>query len=373
VFQKIFLVKSQRKSLLFKLLMLSVIATILIIFGCGSKQPARIEAPRDAEADASQAPEVIELKLAHFWPSAHQIETEFVPNWANAIEEATKGRVKITSYPGETLLKAAEIYDGVVTGIADIGISCYAYTRGRFPVMEAFELPGITYNNSRVSSRTAWEGAQKLNPAELQDAKHLMIFSTGPGVLMTKSPVQTLRALERMEIRATGISAETLKLLGATPVAMPQSEAYEALSKGVVKGNLAPLETLKGWKFAEVVNYVTDAPFLYNTLFFVVMNQSKWSFLPADVQQAIEEASARYYEEEGMGFFDPINEEGKQFALEHNIEFLSLREEEKVAWLNRIQPILDGYIARMREKNLPGEEIVNTAKELSEQFNKLYR
>lgn len=361
--------------MLFKLLALSVVATILVVSGCAAQQPAAPQAPAETETpqEAPQAPEVIELKLAHFWPSAHQIETEFVLNWAKAIEEATNGRVKITSYPGETLLKAAEIYDGVVTGIADIGISCYAYTRGRFPVMEVFELPGITYKNSKVSSRTAWEGAKKLNPAELQDTKHLMIFSTGPGVLMTKSPVQKLSDLEGMEIRATGISAETLKLLGATPVAMPQSEAYEALSKGVVKGNLAPLETLKGWKFAEVVDYVTDAPFLYNTLFFMVMNQSKWDSLPADVQQAIEEASAKYYEEAGMGFFDPINEEGKQFALEHNIEFLTLSEEEKARWLERLQPILDDYVARMQEKNLPGEEIVNTAKELSEQFNELYK
>ena len=362
-----------RRSKLVGLLLVGIAAAVLAAAGCAAEPAAPEKAPAAEVPKQTGVAETIELKLAHFWPSAHQIETQFVPGWAKVIEEETNGRVKLTSYPGETLLKAAEIYDGVVTGIADIGISCYSYTRGRFPVMEVFELPGITYNNARVSSRAAWDAMKTINPAELQDTKHLMIFSTGPGVLMTKAPVQKLSDLEGMEIRATGVSAETIKLLGATPVAMPQSESYEALSKGVVKGNLAPLETLKGWKFAEVVDFVTDAPFLYNTLFFVVMNQNKWDSLPADIRQAIEDSTSRYYEETGMGFFDPINEEGKKFAEEHNVQFFSLSDEEKALWIECLQPLLDDYVKRMEELNLPGDEYVETAKKLSEQFNEQYK
>ena len=149
--------------------------------------------------------DVIELKLAHFWPAAHAVETVLVPEWAKAIEEATDGQVIITSYPGETLLKAAEIYDGVVNSIADIGISCFAYTRGRFPLSEVFELPGIIYNNSKVAGKVAWEGIKDLDPDEVKDTKLMMVFTTGPGNLMTKDPVRTLEDLQGMEIRATGL------------------------------------------------------------------------------------------------------------------------------------------------------------------------
>lgn len=367
MFRQVFLSKGSSIGKLVGVVLALVVAAALAGGGCAKKPTTPAEGPKP---EASQP---IELKLAHFWPSAHQIETEFVPGWKKAVEEATNGRVRITSYPGETLLKAAEIYDGVVKGVADIGISCYSYTRGRFPVMEVFELPGITYVNSKAASRTAWEGAKKLNPKELQDTKHLMIFATGPGVLMTKVPVQKLADLKGLEIRATGVSAETLKLLGATPVAMPQSEAYEALSKGVVKGNLTPLEALKGFRFAEVVNYVTEAPFLYNTLFFMVMNREKWNSLPADVQQAIEQVSAKYYEEVAMGMWDRINEEGRKFAQEKGVKFLTLSDEEKATWISQLQPLLDSYAARMKEKGLPGDEIVKTAKELAEQFNQQYK
>jgi TRAP-type C4-dicarboxylate transport system substrate-binding protein len=104
-----------------------------------------------------------------------------------------------------------------------------------------------------------------------------MVFTTGPGDLYTKVPVRTLNDLKGLELRATGLSAKTLEALGATPVAMAQSEAYESLAKGVVKGNLGPVEVLQGWKQAEVTKYLTLTPFLYNTLFFITMNQNQWN------------------------------------------------------------------------------------------------
>ena len=108
-----------------------------------------------------------ELKLAHFWPATHPVETELVQSWITAVEEATEGRVKITSYPGETLAASDAIYEGVKEGVADIGLSCFAYTRGQFPVSEVFELPGIVYNDSTAATKVAWEGIQELNPEEV--------------------------------------------------------------------------------------------------------------------------------------------------------------------------------------------------------------
>ena len=208
---------------------------------------------------------VVRLNLAHFFPAAHPVEKQLVQPWIAAVAEATGGQVQITSYPGETLANAAEIYSGVVTGVADIGISCFAYTRGRFPMLEAFELPGITYLSAKVAGKVAWEGINLLDPEEVKDTRLLMVFSTGPGALFSKTPVRSLEDLRGMTIRATGLSAKTLETLGASPVAMAQPEAYEALARGIVQGNLAPLEVLEGWRHAEVTDYVTLTPFLYNT------------------------------------------------------------------------------------------------------------
>jgi len=314
--------------------------------------------------------QTVELKLAHFFPATHPAETDLVQPWAKAIEEATDGQVKITSYPGSTLLKPEATYDGVVNGVADIGLSCYAYTRGRFPVLEVFELPGIIYENSKVASKVAWEGIKQLNPEEIQDTKLMMVLTTGPGDLFTKQPVQNLADLKGMTIRATGLSANTLEVLGATPVAMAQSEAYEAISKGVVQGNLGPQEVLKGWKNAEVTDYLTITPFLYNTVFFITMNMEQWNSLSPEVQQAIEEVNENYFEEVAMGLWDMQNEEALQWAVdETGIEVINLPEDGANRWIELVQPIQDEFVSKLNEQGLNGQETLDLVKGLADQYN----
>lgn len=347
-----------------KLTCLLLVVMLLALGGCSKQNPG----------SAGNGQDKIELRLAHFFPSTHPIETDLIQPWAKAVEEATGGKVHITSYQGESLLPAAEIYDGVVNGIADIGISCFAYTRGRFPIMEAFELPGITYANSKVASKVAWEGAEQLNPEEIQDTKLMMLLATGPGDLYTKLPIRALSDLQGLEIRATGLSAKTLEALGAVPVAMPQSEAYEALSKGVVQGNLGPVEVLKGWKQAEATDYLTKTPFLYNTLFFMVMNLDKWNSLDPEVQQAIEEVNKKYFEEAAIGLWDKQNEEALKWAVEEKgMEVIELSQEEADKWINLVQPIQDEFISKVSEQGFDGQAILDTVKGLAEKYNQEYR
>ncbi|MGI6647884.1 MAG: TRAP transporter substrate-binding protein [Bacillota bacterium] len=317
--------------------------------------------------------QVVELRLAHFFPSTHPAEEELIKPWAKAIEEATNGKVHITSYPGETLLPANGIYDGVVNGIADIGLSCFSYTRGQFPVLEAFELPGIIYKNSKVASKVAWEGIQQLNPKEVQNTKLMMVLTTGSGDLFTKSPVRNLNDLRGLEVRATGLSAKTLQQLGATPVAMSQAEAYEALSKGVVNGNLGPIEILQGWRQAEVTKFITKTPFLYNTLFFVTMNLDKWNSLDPETQRAIETVNAKFFEEVAIGLWDKQNEAALKWATEQNgMQVIDLTPAETELWINRVKPIQDEFVNNLNQQGLNGQEALDTVKQLADKYNQLY-
>lgn len=322
---------------------------------------------------AGEGEGTVELTLAHFFPSVHPAETDLIQPWAAAVEEATGGKVQITSYPGEVLAKADDIYAGVVDGIADIGLSCFSYTRGRFPVLEAFELPGVIYKNSKVASQVAWEGIQTLNPEEVQDTKLLMVFATGSGDLFTKKPVHQMEDLQGMLIRGTGLSAKTLQALGAVPEAMAQSEAYEALSKGVVHGNLGPMEILKGWKNAEVTDYVTKTPFLYNTLFFITINIDKWNSLSPDVQEAFLAVNEEFFQETAKGLWDWQNQEALDYAVgEMGMEIIELSPAETDRWIKEVEGIQEEYLATTGEKGLPGQEALDLVKGLAEQYNQQY-
>ena len=346
----------------FLLSLIFLLFVALIATGCANT------ATDDPEAEVTTEP--IELTLAHFFPSTHPAETELVQGWAAAVSEATNGQVVITSYPGESLFAAADIYQNVVDGGADIGLSCFAYNAGRFPVMEAFEQPGVIYKNSKVASKVAWEGIKELNPAEVQDTKMMMVIATGPGDLFTVKPVETLEDIQGMQIRATGLSAQTLELLGAVPVAMPQSETYDALTKGVVEGNLSPDEVLKTWNHADVCDYITITPFLYNTLFYVTMNLDAWNSIPADLQDAITNATEAFIEETAIGLWDSMNEVAMDWAVnEKGIEVITLSDEETASWISLVEPMQETYIVNN------GEDAANameTVKALADQYNEVY-
>jgi TRAP-type transport system periplasmic protein len=318
-----------------------------------------------------QSDEPVVLRLAHFFPDGHPIEKELVQKWAQEVEKATDGLVKIESYPDQTLVKATEMYSGVVEGIADIGISCFSYTSGRFPVMEVFELPGIIYENSKSASMVAWEGVKKLDPDEVKDTKLMMVLATGSGDLFTKEPVRSLEDLKGMPIRATGLSAETIKALGGAPDAMSQAEAYDALSKGLVKGNIGPVEILKGWNQAEVTNYITKTPFLYNTLFFMTMNLDKWNSLSSDVQKSILDINDRIHEEVAAGLWDKQNEVALDFAVkEKGMEVIPLSEEESARWIEKVETVQQ---EKINSSELLDEETLEMVKQLADKYNEMYK
>jgi len=199
-------------------------------------------------------------------------------------------------------------------------------------------------------------------------------LTTGPGDLYTKVPVRSLSDLKGLEIRATGLSAKTLEALGAVPVAMPQSEAYESLSKGVVQGNLGPVEVLKGWRQAEVTDYLTRTPFLYNTLFFVTMNLDKWNSLSPEVQSAIKKVNEKYFEEVAMGLWDKQNADALKWAVEEKgMEVINLSQEEIDKWINFVQPIQEEFVSKANKQGFDGQKILDMVKELAVKYNREYK
>lgn len=352
---------------------LLLIFTLIVVAGCGGQQAV---SNNDSGKNDAASQKTINLSLAHFWPATHMVETEIVQGWIKAVEQATGGRVKITSYPAGTLVPSQEIYDGVTKGVADIGLSAYSYNRGRFPVVETFLLPGIEYNNSAAATEALTEGIQKLNPKELQDTHYLFSIAVGPGDLMTtKKPVRTLEDMKGLQLGATaGLRADAVQLLGAAPVVLPMPEWYEALSKGMIGGGVAPLEVMQGFRVGEVTgNYITLTPFLYNQLFYAVMNKDKWNSLPPDIQKAITDTTKKFYEEKVPALWDQINKSGLQWTKQKkNVEIITLSAEEKARWLEKIKPLETQYVKTLNEKGLPGEEILKTVKELAQKYNAKY-
>ena len=310
----------------------------------------------------------IRLNYSIFFPAAHG-QCKAGMSWAEEVEKRTEGRVKINVFPGGTLTKADQCYEGVVSGISDLGMSVFAYNRGRFPVMEAADLP-LGYPDGVVATRTVNDFYRIVQPEELEDVKVLYLHAHGPGLLHTKMPVRSLEDLNRMKIRSTGLSAKIVKALGGVPVAMPQGDTYESLQKGVVEGTFGPIEVLKGWRQAEVIDYTTDFRNAgYTTCMFVVMNLNTWNALPEDIQRIIMEVSEEWIDVHGEAW-NSTDEEGRSYTLSLGNEILTLPAAEERRWVGAVEPVIDDYVVASEQKGLEGRRYVDLLRRLIAEHGK---
>ena len=308
------------------------------------------------------------LTYSIFFPPTHA-QAKAAESWAKEIEKRSAGQVKISLFPGGTLTPADQCYDGVVKGISDIGMSAFAYTRGRFPQMEALDLP-LGYPNGLVATRVANAFYQAQKPKALENVKVLYLHAHGPGLLHTKKPVKTLEDLKGMKIRSTGFSAKVVSALGAVPVAMPQGETYEALSKGIADGTIGPIEVLKGWKQGEVIKSTTDCFDVgYTTVFFVVMNLKKWNALPPDVRKVFDDVSREWIDVHGKAW-DDADKEGRAFTKSLGNQIIPLSAQESARWKKAVRPTIEEYIKDAEKKGVPGRKSVQEAEGLIAKYRK---
>jgi TRAP-type C4-dicarboxylate transport system substrate-binding protein len=301
--------------------------------------------------------EAVRLTYSNFFPPTH-IQSQLAEQWCAEVEKRTGGAVRVDYFPGGTLTKAPEIYDGVTEGLCDIGMSAPGYTRGRFPVLSAVDLP-LGYASGPAATAVANAVFEKFRPAEFDAVEVMYFHAHGPGLLHTvKKPVATLEDLKGLKLRATGNSAKVVQALGATPVAMSMPDAYQAMQKGVVDGGLHPVETNKGWKMGEVVRFMTQSRAVaYTTAFYVVMNKARWAAIPPEAQAAIRELNVEWAARHGQAW-DASDAEGMEFFLSKGGQVTALGDGEAERWRAACAPILDEYVREAEAAGLDGKAIL---------------
>jgi TRAP-type C4-dicarboxylate transport system substrate-binding protein len=297
----------------------------------------------------------IKLTYSNFFPPFH-IQSKLAEAWCKEVEKRTNGRVKVEYFPKGTLTKAKQCYDGVVTGISDIGLSVLAYTAGRFPVLSAIDLP-LGYTSGKVATAIANQYVQTFNPKEIQDTKVMYLHAHGPGLVHTRDkPVRKLEDLKGLKLRGHGTSAKFQKALGAIPVGKPMPECYQMIQKGVVEGASYPFEANKGWRLAEVTKYSTAAfSAAYTTTFFVVMNKAKWNALPSDIKKIIEAINKEWEDKHGEAW-DSSDLIGVQYFLSKGGTIIGLDSKEAARWEKAVAPVADEYVAGMKKKGFSDAE-----------------
>ncbi len=311
--------------------------------------------------------EVIKLKAANYLPVTHPMSV--LSGWfCDEVKKRTNGRVEITYYPGGTLLSPVKMFEGVVTGIADMGVSHVSYTRGRMPMSEIFELP-LGLPSGWVATGVSNDFFDKYKPKEWNDVHVLYVTNPGPLILQTVSkPVRTLEDLKGLKIRAVGQMSDIIKLLGAVPIPLEMVDVYDSLRRGVIEGVTVDLSTLKYWKFAEVTKYVTaDWQLGTGITFYWVMSKSKWNTLPPDIQKIFTDVASEAREKQGA-LWDQMDIEGRDLFTSKGGQMIPLSDAEATRWIKAVEPIFGDYKKNMVAKGQKEADVDGWVKYIKERI-----
>jgi TRAP-type C4-dicarboxylate transport system substrate-binding protein len=324
---------------------------------------------------AAQAQEVT-LKMHHIWNNQAMASVQVITPWCDKVAKESAGKLKCQIFPAMSMGGTpAQLVDQVKDGVADVVITLPGYTAGRFPAMEVFELPFMT-NSAEAGAKAAWDYLQKYALKEFPGTKILAIWVHDEGYIHTRErQIKTLADFKGLKLRApTRQTNKLLASLGASPVGMPLPAVVDAVSKGTVDGFLLPWEVMPSLKLHEMVKFHSETdpsrPALYSAVFIFGMNQARYDALPADLKKVIDANSGPTLSADIGKIWDNSQAAGRKLAQERGNSFHMIPASELQAWVQASAPLYRDYVSDMDKKGLPGQQMLQDARELLAKYRK---
>lgn len=214
--------------------------------------------------------------------------------FAERVKERTGGRLVIKVYPGGSLgYPAAQTARVVRDGFVEMGDGTYAILGGDFPLAGINNLPFLatTYEQARkvdLATRAilSEEWKNKFN------AYVVWSFTWPTQQLFANFQAPTVKDWTGKKIRIYSPETDALvRDAGGTPVSMPLTELYVALSRGVVDAYITGSINIKPYKLYEVTKFTNLGSFAVVGPSHVIVNAAAFDALPADVQNAVKQVA----------------------------------------------------------------------------------
>jgi len=294
---------------------------------------------------------------------AHDKLSLVLDEWCRELNRRSGGRIHATFYPGGILTPAAQMFDSVMTGIADIGFAPTGITPGRFPLTEIMEAP-LGIESAAMMTRLSHDFYRAFRPREFAKVKLLFFLSASPGLLHTRRPVRRLEDLSGMKVRCLGGNAvKMLKALGAVPIIIPTGDTYDALRKGIVDGVVAAWDSLETLKWGEILPYTTVSPYaVVGAPGYVVMNKAKWDSLPPDLQQTIDGMSGEYAGRLSRLWDEKDRNTIQKWKAKNHVSIYLSREEER-RWERVVVPLHEALAREKAARGFPAVDALRFCKE----------
>jgi TRAP-type C4-dicarboxylate transport system substrate-binding protein len=336
------------------------------IIGCAAAAPALL--PRRVQADAPQ----LTLKMHHSFSSVSGVHDRFLVPWARKVEADSGGHIRIDIYPLMQLGGApAQLFDQARDGLADIVWTVPSHTPGRFPKIEAFELPFVPASRALVSSKAIEDYAAANLADEFREVRPLCFSCRDRAVVHATRTLQGFEELRGLKLHVPNrLADEAVRALGGQAVAMPISQVLLALSGRVINGCLDPWDAAPGLKLYDVLKAHTDFAdaALSTTAFVLAMNRGAYDRLPRPLKSVIDANSGQPAAGMAGAMWDVEAAGAVALARERGDAVTVLPPKEVLRWRRATEPVIAAWVKQMKERRIDGDKLLADIRELLEKY-----
>lgn len=212
--------------------------------------------------------------------------------WAENVEKMSGGRIEIEILPIGAVVPHTDTLDAVGTGILQGHLTDPSYFAGKDPAFAMMgNLVGAWSDPFELIGFMQSGGGHELY-AELVEPYGVHFIgaaATEPEAFVSSVPIRSVEDLKGVKMRAPeGMVYEIFSKAGASPVALPGSEVFTALDKGVVQAaDYTVFATNQSQGMNDVAHYPLYPGFHSLPLIDISMTKSIWDELPDDLKAVL--------------------------------------------------------------------------------------
>ena len=353
----------------------TAIVLVAAVSGCATAPGATSDSEQDAEYYEDRIAE-LESQLASNGTASAEYEWQCsahlppndprsipVEHFCNMIHGATDGRINVKYYGAGMLGDMEETYDAVSSGEMAMGF-CSPYSSFH----ELLNIKGLPFAGSTPESADklfynggvldvildhGWEltGCKSLATTE----NGWMAYTTDARPLVTPDDFSGLK----VRVPPSDVYVNTFKNMcpDALGEAIPWSEIYVSLERGVIDGTCTYIGSYMSEKHCEVCRYYTDVNQMYNRDD-IIMNLDLYESLPGDLQDTLDEA-ARTLEANCRFRYRAMSAEIEEKLTEDGCQFTHLTNDQRREFIDKVRPfeIYDALYSELLAKYFPNENM----------------
>jgi TRAP-type C4-dicarboxylate transport system substrate-binding protein len=211
----------------------------------------------------------------------------FFNAWAQRVNDASQGTLKVEVRDGATLANFGNSYDRVINDVVQIGWIQHAFVAGKFPLSEISNLPFMSDDNATCSV-TLWRLYKSgLLDSEYTDVVPIWFGCLGQTGMHFAKPIRSNDNLGGLKLRVAGkVPSQLVERMGGTPVSMAAENMYESLQRGTIDGAVTSWSAFEPYKLLDVAFYHLEVP-VGSTPSMFAMSKKKFESLPEAARKAL--------------------------------------------------------------------------------------